>query len=231
MSDAGTVTDPAGAGRRDRLLLTLTFAAGSVDALSYLGLSRVFTANMTGNAVLLGLAISQTQELQVAHSSAAIVGFVLGVILGARLVGSGRERIVWSRRISAAVGVECALLLVFALGWWLSGPSAAGAGLAGLIVLAGLAMGIQSAIARRLAVPGVSTTFVTGTITALLTELTAVSGATGDRRRMAAAISALVAGAVVGGLAQAYARPAAAFVPVVVVVAAVLAVRGFRGAA
>jgi len=231
MSDAGTVTDPAGAGRRDRLLLTLTFAAGSVDALSYLGLSRVFTANMTGNAVLLGLAISQTQELQVAHSSAAIVGFVLGVILGARLVGSGRERIIWSRRISAAVGVECALLLVFALGWWLSGPSAAGAGLAGLIVLAGLAMGIQSAIARRLAVPGVSTTFVTGTITALLTELTAVSGATGDRRRMAAAISALVAGAVVGGLAQAYARPAAAFVPVVVVVAAVLAVRGFRGAA
>jgi len=230
MSEAGTVTDPAGAGRRDRLLLTLTFAAGSVDALSYLGLSRVFTANMTGNAVLLGLAISQTQELQVAHSSAAIVGFVLGVILGARLVGPSRERIVWSRRVSAAVGVECALLFVFALGWWLSGPSAAGAGLVVLIVLAGVAMGIQSAVARRLAVPGVSTTFVTGTITALLTELTAVSGATGDRRRMAAAIGALVAGAVVGGLAQAYARPAAAFVPVVVLVAAVLAVRGFRGA-
>jgi uncharacterized membrane protein YoaK (UPF0700 family) len=231
MSEAGTVTDPAGAARRDRLLLTLTFAAGSVDALSFLGLSRVFTANMTGNAVLLGLAISQTQELQVAHSSAAIVGFVLGVIVGARLVPPSRERIMWSRRMSTAVGVECALLLVFAFGWWLSGPGAAGAGLAVLIVLAGLAMGIQSAIARRLAVPGVSTTFVTGTITALLTELTAVSGAAGDRRRMAAAIGALVAGAVVGGLAQAYARPAAAFVPVVVLVAAVVAVRGFRGAA
>src|SRR6266498_4064600 len=113
------------AARRDRILLALAFAAGCVDALSYLGLSRVFTANMTGNAVLLGLAIGQTQELQVAHSNAAIVGFVLGVIFGARLVGSSRERIVWSRRVSAAVGVECALLLVFALGWWLSGPSAA----------------------------------------------------------------------------------------------------------
>ena len=230
MSETGTVTDPAGAARRDRLLLTLTFAAGSVDALSYLGLSRVFTANMTGNAVLLGLAIGQTQELQVAHSSAAIVGFVLGVILGARLVPPSRERIMWSHRISAAVGVECALLIVFAVGWWLSGPSAAGVGLAVLIVLAGLAMGIQSAIARRLAVPGVSTTFVTGTITALLTEMTAASGATGDRRRMAAAIGALVAGAVVGGLAEAYARPAAAFVPAVVLAGAVLAVRGFRGA-
>lgn len=231
MSERGTVTDPAGAARRDRLLLALTFAAGSVDALSYLGLSRVFTANMTGNAVLLGLAIGQTQELQVAHSSAAIVGFVLGVILGARLVGPSRERIVWSRRISVAVGVECALLFAFAGGWWLSGPSSVGAGLAGLIVLAGLAMGIQSAVARRLAVPGVSTTFVTGTITALLAELTSVSGETGDRRRMTATIGAIVAGAVAGGLAQAYARPAAAFVPALVVAAAVVAVRGFRGAA
>src|SRR5512132_3561647 len=155
MPGRGAAADSKLAGaRRDRILLALAFAAGCVDALSYLGLSRVFTANMTGNAVLLGLAISQTQELQVAHSSAAILGFVLGVILGARLVPPSRERIVWSHRISAAVRVECALLIVFALGWWLSGPSAAGAGLAGLIVLAGLAMGIRSAIARRLAVPG-----------------------------------------------------------------------------
>ena len=70
----GAITDSAGAARRDRMLLALTFAAGCVDALSYLGLSRVFTANMTGNAVLLGLAIGQTEELQVAHSTAAIVG-------------------------------------------------------------------------------------------------------------------------------------------------------------
>jgi uncharacterized membrane protein YoaK (UPF0700 family) len=39
---------------RDGLLLTLTAAAGSADAVSYLGLGRVFTANMTGNLVLLG---------------------------------------------------------------------------------------------------------------------------------------------------------------------------------
>src|SRR5512132_4472490 len=88
-----------GVARRDRILLALAFAAGCVDALSYLGLSRVFTANMTGNAVLLGLAIGQTQELQVAHSSAAIVGFVLGVVVGARLVPPSRERIMWSHRI------------------------------------------------------------------------------------------------------------------------------------
>jgi uncharacterized membrane protein YoaK (UPF0700 family) len=77
----------------------------------------------------------------------------------------------------------------------------------------------------------VSTTFVTGTITALLSDLTAVSGAAGDRRRMTSIIGALVAGAVAGGLAQAYARPVAAFVPAAVVAAAVVAMRGFRGVA
>jgi uncharacterized membrane protein YoaK (UPF0700 family) len=41
---------------RNGLLLALAFAAGYIDALSYLGLSRVFTANMTGNTVLLGIA-------------------------------------------------------------------------------------------------------------------------------------------------------------------------------
>jgi len=230
MSEKEAVTDSAGAARRDRLLLALTFAAGSVDALSYLGLSRVFTANMTGNAVLLGLAIGQTEELQVAHSTAAIVGFVLGVIVGARLVGPNRERIVWSRRVTLAVGLECVVLFAFAIGWWLIGPSAAGAGLTGLIISSGLAMGIQSAVARRLAVPGVSTTFVTGTITALMAELTSATGATGDRRRMAAVIGAIVAGAVTGGVAQAYARPAAAFVPALVLAAVVVAVRGFRRA-
>jgi uncharacterized membrane protein YoaK (UPF0700 family) len=38
---------------RNGLLLLLACAAGAIDAISYLGLARVFTANMTGNAVLL----------------------------------------------------------------------------------------------------------------------------------------------------------------------------------
>jgi uncharacterized membrane protein YoaK (UPF0700 family) len=44
---------------RDSRLLALTWAAGSVDAISYLGLGHVFTAMMTGNTVLLGLALAQ----------------------------------------------------------------------------------------------------------------------------------------------------------------------------
>ena len=41
-----------------RALLVLTFSTGLVDAVSYLGLGRVFTANMTGNIVLLGFGIA-----------------------------------------------------------------------------------------------------------------------------------------------------------------------------
>ena len=213
-------------GWRDGVLLALTFAAGCVDALSYLGLSHVFTANMTGNAVLLGLAIGQTQELQVAHSTAAIVGFVGGVVMAAKLVGPPRDRVVWSSRITFALGLEFVVLLVFAVGW-LGGSRASRHGLLVMIVLSGLAMGIQSAVARRLAVPGISTTYITGTITALVAELTSVSGAVGERRRMTAVIGALVAGAITGGLMLVYARGAAAFVPALVVAAVLVAVVGF----
>jgi len=211
---------------RDGILLALTFAAGCVDALSYLGLSHVFTANMTGNAVLLGLAIGQTQELQVAHSTAAIVGFVGGVVMAAKLVGPPRDRVVWSSRITFALALEFVVLFVFAAGW-LGGSRASGHGLLVMIVLSGLAMGIQSAVARRLAVPGISTTYITGTITALVAELTSVSGAEGERRRMTAVIGALVAGAITGGLMLAYAHGAAAFVPALVVAAVLVAVVGF----
>src|SRR5262249_46938344 len=211
---------------RDWVLLALTFAAGCVDALSYLGLSHVFTANMTGNAVLLGLAIGQTQELQVAHSTAALVSFVGGVVMAAQLLGPPPHPVVWSSRITFALGLEFVVLLVFAVSW-LVGSRASGHGLLVLIVLSGLAMGIQSAVARRLAVPGISTTYITGTITALVAELTSVSGAVGERRRMTAVIGALVAGAITGGLMLVYARRAAAFVPALVVAAVLVAGVGF----
>src|SRR5262249_16454750 len=125
---------------RDGVLLALTFAAGCVDALSYLGLSHVFTANMPGTALLLGLALGQTQGRPVGHSTGGIVGFVGGVVMAAKLVGPPRDRVVWSSRITFALGLEFLVLLVFAVGW-LGGSRATGHGLLGMIVLSGLAMG------------------------------------------------------------------------------------------
>ena len=65
------------------MVLVLTWAASGVDAISYLGLGHVFTANMTGNTVLLGLAIGQGQGLAALRSIIALVGFALGAALSA----------------------------------------------------------------------------------------------------------------------------------------------------
>lgn len=80
----GALTFPQG---RDSMVLVLTWAASGVDAISYLGLGHVFTANMTGNAVLLGLAIGQGQGLAALRSIIALAGFVMGAALGAIIVG------------------------------------------------------------------------------------------------------------------------------------------------
>lgn len=60
------------------MLLILTWAAGCVDAISYLGLDRVFTAMMTGNTVLLGLALGQGEIQAALPSILALTGIAAG---------------------------------------------------------------------------------------------------------------------------------------------------------
>ena len=67
------------------LLLALTATTGFVDAVSYLALGHVFTANMTGNVVFLGFAVAKVPELSIARSGAALGAFVIGAALGGRL--------------------------------------------------------------------------------------------------------------------------------------------------
>ena len=46
-------------------LMVLTFNTGLIDAVSYIGLGRVFVANMTGNFVLLAFAAAEVSGLSV----------------------------------------------------------------------------------------------------------------------------------------------------------------------
>src|SRR5438093_12595238 len=66
-------------------LLTLTGVTGLVDAVSFLGLGPVFTANMTGNVVLLAFAVAGAPGLSMARSSTSLVAFLVGAALGGRL--------------------------------------------------------------------------------------------------------------------------------------------------
>jgi uncharacterized membrane protein YoaK (UPF0700 family) len=156
---------------RDAMLTSLSLAAGCVDAVGYLALGQVFVANMTGNTVLLGLAIGQADGRGVLHAGTALAGFVLGVAVGAAIVERGPERAVWTPAVTAALGLEFVILVAFAAGWLLDGSEPSGAAVYLLIGLSALAMGVQSAAVRRLAVADVSTTYITGTLTGLTARM------------------------------------------------------------
>jgi uncharacterized membrane protein YoaK (UPF0700 family) len=206
--------------RRDLLLVALTFAAGSVDAVALLRLD-VFTAVMTGNIVLLGLAVGQGSFGNALRSIIALVAYGVGVIVGARIVGAVVIETHWSPKVTRALAVEWVLQFAFLIGWFITGANPDGVSAATLIALSGVAMGIQAATARALA-PGMSTTYVTGTLTGLLSELSALGSVSGDRRRRASIVVALALGAVAGALVLSAVPLLAPAIPLAVVGAVVL---------
>lgn len=206
--------------RRDLLLVALTFAAGAVDAVALLRLD-VFTAVMTGNIVLLGLAVGQGAFRNALRSLLALIAYSVGVIAGARIVGAFALETHWSPKATAALAVEWALQAAFLVGWLLTETHPDGAGAGALIAFSGVAMGIQAATARALA-PGMSTTYVTGTLTGLLSELSALGSVSGDRFRRASIVFALAAGAAAGALALSTVPAVAPAIPLVVVGAVVI---------
>src|SRR5512136_2632015 len=83
------------AASRDAMLLVLTCAAGLIDAISYLEMGHVFTAMMTGNTVLLALAIGQGEFMAALRSTLALAAFSVGAAGGALMLLRGRARGVW----------------------------------------------------------------------------------------------------------------------------------------
>lgn len=165
---------------RDALLLALSFAAGYVDALGYLGLNRVLTANMTGNTVLLAIGLAQLDFDAAARSSVALAGFLAGAAVGAWIVERDRAEGVWPRAVTVALTVESVILCVFAASWQSAGDAPAPLPLAILIGLAALGMGVQSAAVRRLEVSGIATTYITGTLTQLVARFMRPTAQNGD---------------------------------------------------
>lgn len=175
---------------RNVLLLALTAAAGWADVVSYAALGHVFTANMTGNLVLLGLALGSAEASGARRSAIALAGFAVGALVASALTRSAAAG-GWPVRVTMAISVESGALIAFAALWWTGvGPDA-------LIAFSSVGMGIQSAAVRRLAVPGVTTTFVTGTLISLMAGLAAMQLA-GGWARLAGVLAALLAGATAG---------------------------------
>lgn len=145
-------------------ILAFTVAAGAVDAATYLGLGQVFTANMTGNTVLLAIAVAEGSGAAAARSGAALAGFCAGVALGA-LTRDPDERRPWPARVWVGLVLGLLALAGLGIGWGFAGARPAGGARYALIVASGIAMGLQSAATRAAPLSGVSTTYMTGTLT------------------------------------------------------------------
>jgi uncharacterized membrane protein YoaK (UPF0700 family) len=187
------------------VLLGLTAVTGLVDAVSYLALGHVFTANMTGNVVFLGFAVAGAQGLSVTRSGTAVAAFFIGAVIGGRMAAriSVGRRDHWT---GAAFGGEAALFLAamaVALGYG-SGLSNVPTRLYPVIVLTGLAMGIRNATVRKLAVPDLTTTVLTLTLTGLAADSALAGGSNPGWARRAASVGTMFAGAAVGAWLRGY---------------------------
>ena len=155
---------------RQALVLLLSCAAGGIDAASYIGLGHVFAANMTGNSVHLGMAIGRVSAIDVGHSASALLGFLIGAAAGAAIVERDDSAVPWPRAVTAALTAELVLLGAVALVW--RGAGAQHSVVAdGFLVALGVAMGMQSVAIQRLRIPGVASTYLTGTLTSLMAGL------------------------------------------------------------
>lgn len=180
------------------LLLVLTFTTGMIDAIGYLGLDRVFAGNMTGNVAILGIGISGAGELPVAGPGFALVGFLLGAVVGGRALRPNANawsgRVSWSLLASATAVVGAALLVILLPGQ----PTGWPAILTTTVLSA--AMGLQASVARHLAVSDVTTVVVTSTITGLAADSKLAGGASPRQGRRVLAIASVLLGALAGAL-------------------------------
>jgi uncharacterized membrane protein YoaK (UPF0700 family) len=184
----------------------LTVNAGATDAIGFLALGGAFTSVMTGNLVLFGLSIARTDWSLTGHTAAAIVCYIAGCVLGARLAGvAERGQPVWPHRVSVALAVQLLIYLGYAIGWWVTGAHPDDGLQLILLSVTAVALGIQSAAVQRFGVSGLSSTYMTGTLTTMVVRLTSghrvrdVSGAL-------ITLLGLVLGAVVAALLLAHAR-------------------------
>jgi uncharacterized membrane protein YoaK (UPF0700 family) len=181
-----------------RALLVLTFTTGLVDAVSYLGLGRVFTANMTGNVVFLGFGIAGSGGLPVVAPLVSLGAFLLGAGSGGVLADRIGDR--HPEHIARALAIEVSLIGVAAV--LAAAVDVRPNALSGDIVIALLAfaMGLRNTTVRRIGVPDLTTTVLTMTLTGLAADSPMAGGSGKGSVRRIAAVLAMLTGALAGAL-------------------------------
>jgi len=204
------------------MLVAMTLVTGLVDAFSYLVLGHVFVANMTGNVVLLGFALAGAPGFSITASLTAIASFVIGAVLGGQVglrFAHHRARLLSCAAIAQGVCLAAGVILAA-----LSESSIPGGYRYGLIASLAVAMGLQNAAARKLAVPDLTTTVLTLTITGIAAD-SAILGGTGSKAgRRLVAVAAMLLGAVIGATFVVHAQIVFPLVIALIVIVTIAAV-------
>jgi len=183
----------------------MTAVTGLVDAVSFLSLGRVFTANMTGNVVLLGFATARVPGLSVTLSLTALVSFLAGAVLGGRIMA--RANTDSHFRVAAQAFLLEVIVLTIAslcaIGYKGDVIEPAVQPLA-LIALTALAMGTRNAAVRKLAIPDLTTTVLTLTLTGIAADSSLAHGNNVRLARRIGAVVAMLAGAALGAVVVRY---------------------------
>jgi uncharacterized membrane protein YoaK (UPF0700 family) len=189
------------------LLVVLTIVTGVIDAVSILSLGRVFVANMTGNVVFVGFALAGAQGFSVSAAMFALGGFLVGALLTGVAIGRfGNRR---GALFCAGVLVQFGLLVIALAVAVVAGAPYGAAARNAIAAICALAMGLQNAVVTKLAVPDLTTTVLTRTLTGIAVD--ALAGGQGPAlARRVLAVLAMLAGAVVGAALVLHDSPTAA---------------------
>ena len=205
------------------ILLCTAFAAGSVDLIAFAKLGGVLVSAMTGNLAFLGYYISRFSFAAALGSAIALVGYVLGTAAGQLI----------SRKLSQHPALRLlltvqALLLVAVAAMWPSVAHSRGTpGLEGVIMIASMAMGMQSIVGKRVNLSNIPTIVFTSTLTNMVIGFTETlcSGKftlPHDTKRQAASFFTYWLGALVAGYAVFFAFPFFMLIPLAAVLLALL---------
>jgi uncharacterized membrane protein YoaK (UPF0700 family) len=179
-------------------MLALTFSTGIADAVGYLGLDKVFTANMTGNVVILGMAIAGADDLPVVGPLVALFAFMLGAAIGGRVLRP--VKVGWTTHSTVLFSIVGVVMIGLTIALFVNdGPPPPPYEYIFTAFFA-VVMGVQAATARHIAVKDVTTVVVTSTITGLAADSRLAGGSGQPWFRRAGAILLICAGAAVGAL-------------------------------
>jgi uncharacterized membrane protein YoaK (UPF0700 family) len=177
------------------VLLALTLLSGLVDGVCYLGLGRVFTANMTGNVVVLGFAAAGAPGFSVTACLTSLGLFLVGAVCGGRISRHVSRR---SRLLTTAVGLEAVFVAAAAVVAFAASSVSTGWPRYTTIAILAFAMGIRNAVIRRLAINDMTTTVLTMTLTGLAADSGLAGGSNPRLGRRVGAVLAMLIGAVAG---------------------------------